>query len=83
MKPHPVQYKTYVVEHPLQPGAAVGIEHLPVFCHDHVRGLVAILPHVVAAQVERRSGEGVLRQWDVAEHVLGLCRPRKHPALAQ
>ena len=51
--------------------------------HDHVRGLVAILPHVVAAQVERRSGEGILRQWDVAEHVLGLCRPRKHPALAQ
>ena len=35
-------------------------------------------PHVVAAQVERRSGEGILRQRDVAEHVLGLCRPRKY-----
>ena len=48
-------YKTYVVEHPLHPSAAVGIEHLSVLCHDHMRGLVAILPHVCLLYTSPRA----------------------------
>ena len=50
-------HETDVMQHALYPVAAVGIYHLAVFGHDDMRGFVAILSHVVAAQVEGRSGQ--------------------------
>ena len=71
-----------VMQQAFYPVAAVGVYHLAVFGHDNVRGFVAILSHVVAAQVERRSGQGVLGEGDVAEYVLALRSPGEYLAVA-
>ena len=69
-------HEAQVADDALQPRLLVGVEHLAVFGHHHVRGLVAVLPLVIPAQVEGRARQGVLRQGDMlAEDVLRLCRP--------
>ena len=71
-----------VMQQAFYPVAAVGVYHLAVFGHDNVRGFVAILSHVVAAQVERRSDQGVLGEGDIAEYVLALRGPGEYLAVA-
>ena len=71
-------YKATVVQQAFHPVAAVGVYHLAVFCHDDVRGFVTVLPHVVAAQVERSTCQRILGEGDVAEYVLGLCGPGEY-----
>ncbi|EGF53248.1 conserved domain protein [Bacteroides clarus YIT 12056] len=64
------------------PVAAVGVYHLAVFGHDDVRGFITILSHVVAAQVERGTGQRILGEGDIAEYVLALRGPGEYLAVA-
>lgn len=76
-------HESYAVEYAFQPIALIGINHLTVFCHDYVRRLVAILPLVVAAQVEWSSGKNILVEWHIAKDIFRLGRPGKNFTVAK
>ena len=75
--------KSQMVDDALQPALFVRVEHLAVFGHHQVRRLVAVLPHVIAAQIKGGARQGILGQRDLlAKDVLALCRPGKDFAVA-